>query len=391
MFASAPTFGPPPPCGLGRALDVAFPEYQRTGQDFIAAWILGAGATLLPNYPQTANDLQFLTGPSVADIDGLPGQEVVEGSASKDLQAYTAAGTPVNSRWPKLSTDWTVANPTIGSFGTLDTSADARKVVIALTRSGYIHAYATDAPACSPGDWPRFHHDAANSGDYDRDAALPGRPTDLSLAGDKLSFTSPGDDLMCGTPRAYQLRTSNQPIDSSNFDSATPLSGAPDPAKAGTKRSYDLPAAARRYVAVRAIDEQGNVGRVAGLDRGGGGGGGGGGNPHGGPCGNREVGTKGADRLKGTRLGDRLIGRRGADVLFGYSGADCLKGNGGPDRLRGGAGPDKLFGGVDQDRLFARDGTRDLVRCGVGRHDLAVVDRKDKVRGCEVVKLRRRR
>jgi hypothetical protein len=376
-----------PAAGLGRALDVAFPEYQRTGQDFIAAWSLQAGGTLLPNYPQTMNDLQFLTGPSIADIDGLPGQEVVEGSASKDLQAYTAAGTPVNSRWPKLSTDWTVANPTIGSFGTLDTASDAHKVVIALTRSGYIHAYATDAPACSPGDWPRFHHDPANSGDYDRDADLPGRPVDLSLAGDKLSFTSPGDDLMCGTPRAYQVRTSNQPIDASNFDAATPLSGPPDPVKAGTKRSYEIPSAASRYVAVRAVDDQGNVGRIASVDRGGGGGG----NPHGGPCGNREVGTASADRLKGTRLGDRLIGRRGPDVLLGFRGADCLKGNGGPDRLRGGSGPDKLFGGVDQDRLFARDGTRDLVDCGVGRHDLAVIDRRDRVRRCEVVRGPRRR
>src|SRR5207249_1435554 len=122
------------------------------------------------------------------------------------------ADTPVNNRWPKLSTDWTVANPTIGSFGTLDTSAGARRVVIGLTRSGYINAYTSVAGPCTAAGWPRFHHDNANSGDYDRDATLPGRPSELSLANGRLGFTSPGDDLICGTPHAYQIRTSAQPI-----------------------------------------------------------------------------------------------------------------------------------------------------------------------------------
>ena len=63
------------------------------------------------------NDLQFLTGPSVADIDGVPGEEVVAGSASLDLQAYNAAGAPVGTKWPKLTSDWMVAHPAVGGFG----------------------------------------------------------------------------------------------------------------------------------------------------------------------------------------------------------------------------------------------------------------------------------
>ena len=42
------------------------------------------------------NDLQFITGPSVADIDGLPGEEIVGGSASLDLFAFNAAGAPAS-------------------------------------------------------------------------------------------------------------------------------------------------------------------------------------------------------------------------------------------------------------------------------------------------------
>ena len=171
-----------PAAGLMRALDLALPEYQRS-QDYVGAWSVQGGGQFRPNYPATMNDLQFLTGPAIADIDGLPGEEVVEGSASKDIAAYNAAGAPVDDDWPKLTTDWTVATPLIGSFGTLDTDADARKVVVNMTRSGYIHVYETDAEACSPSSSPRFHHDNANSGDYSRDAVLPGRPDRGSRGG----------------------------------------------------------------------------------------------------------------------------------------------------------------------------------------------------------------
>ena len=394
-----------PAAGLARALDVAFPEYQRTGQDFLAAWSVQGGGQLRPDYPQAVNDLQFLTGPSIADIDGLPGQEIVEGSASKDLSAFNAAGTPVNQRWPKVTTDWTVANPTIGSFGTLDTDSTARKTVISLTRSGYIDAYATDAPACSPSSWPRFHHDNANSGDLDRDATLPGKPTGLSLGGGALSFTSPGDDLMCGTPAGYEIATSPNPIDESNFGSARRPGGAPAPAAAGSTVSYPIPSDADRYLAVRAVDDQGNVGRVSSVDLGPGGGGGGGGRSTG-PCKNPIAGNGRGNRLTGTPSGDRINGRAGSDRIRGGAGDDCifggrgndvekggrgrdrLRGNGGKDKLAGGRGPDLLAGGRGGDRLLTRGGGRDLASCGPG-HDVAIVDRGDHVRGCEVVRRRR--
>jgi Subtilase family len=257
-----------PVAGIQRALDVVFPEYQPAGQDFIAAWSVAGGGQLRPNFPQQVNDLQFLTGPAVADIDGLPGQEIVEGSASMDLEAYDAAGAEL-PRWPKLTTDWTVANPTIGSFGTLDTDSSARKVVFGLTRSGYVNAYATSAPSCSPSAWPRFHHDNANSGDYERDATLPGRPFGLHATPTRISFKAPGDDLLCGTADHYQVVTSANPIDASSFGRAKKLSPAPAPAAAGTTQTYTVPGGAKRYLAIRAVDDRGRVGRPAVIDLGG--------------------------------------------------------------------------------------------------------------------------
>jgi Ca2+-binding RTX toxin-like protein len=425
-----------PAAGLIRALDLALPEYQQTGQDYLMAWAVETGAGGLGagdvrvNFPQQVNDLQFLTGPSVSDIDpALPGQEILEGTASKDLQAFSTAGAQVltpggngTPAWPKVTTDWTVATPLIGSWGTQDTEAGARKVVIGMTRSGYLNAYETGAGACTPSASPRFHHDNANSGFYGRDAVLPGRPYDAASTASELTFRAPGDDLLCGTATAYEVVTSASPIDEDGFSSARSLGGAPAPAQPGVTQSYVPPSGAARYIAIRAVDDQGNVGRPALFDRGPGGGPGPG---PGGRCKNVVRGGPRGQALRGTRSGDRILGFRGRDRIFGFGGQDCLdggrgndrvaghkghdvlrgrrgadrlfagpgrdivRGGLGRDRVRGGAGRDRLLGGAGIDIVFARDRRRDVVKCGKGRRDRAVVDRRDRVRGCEVVRRRR--
>ncbi|MDQ3739308.1 MAG: S8 family serine peptidase, partial [Actinomycetota bacterium] len=199
-----PAFGPlgpaaeafyAPVAGVVRAADVVAPEYQG-GEDQLAAWNTESG-TVAPNWPAQVNDLQFLTGPSIADIDGLPGEEIVAGTSSMDLQAFTPTANDVPG-WPKLTGDWTVANPTIGTFGELETDDATRKVVIGATRSGKVLAYATDAGACAAASWPHFHHDNWNSGDSRTDAIAPGTPTDLRVEGGEIRWTAAGDDLLCG-------------------------------------------------------------------------------------------------------------------------------------------------------------------------------------------------
>ncbi len=63
LGGDSPSFAMPA-AGIMRALDLAFPEYQRAGQDFLAAWSIEGGGQLRPGFPTTMNDLQFLTGPS---------------------------------------------------------------------------------------------------------------------------------------------------------------------------------------------------------------------------------------------------------------------------------------------------------------------------------------
>jgi hypothetical protein len=119
-----------------------------------------------------------------------------------------------------------------------------------------------------------------------------------------------------------------------------------------------------------------------------------GGGPEGGACATVTAGTKKKDKLRGTDGGDKIKGRGGNDKVKALGGEDCVKGNRGRDRLKGnqgddkisgGPGKDRLSGGAGKDKLKARRGGRDIVRCGKGR-DKAIVDARDRVRGCEKVR-----
>ncbi len=296
-----------PTTGLIRALDVVAPEYQG-GQDFIGGWNASTGQ-FRAGYPSPVNDLQFLTGQAVGDVANIPGtQQVLGGTASLDLQALNSAGTPASSAWPKLTADWTVATPTLGSFGTLDTDASAHKVVVSVTRAGELAVYDTPASACSPSSSPRFHHDNANSGDYTRDAVPPGKPYDASLAGDSITFKAPGDDLLCGQAKGYQLVSSNRPVGASDLAGTPVTDVAWDPGS-----THSVTATGGRYFALRFVDDQGNVGRTVTFDRGGGAGGGapGGGGPGGGKQ-SAAAGCSDHARPASTHLrrhGKRLTGR----------------------------------------------------------------------------------
>jgi hypothetical protein len=88
----------------------------------------------------------------------------------------------------------------------------------------------------------------------------------VAVKSGSISFKAPGDDLLCGKADHYQIATSANPIDETNFGDAAPLGGKPDPKAPGADQTYTPPADARRYVAIRAVDDQGNVGRVADVD-----------------------------------------------------------------------------------------------------------------------------
>jgi hypothetical protein len=250
-----------PLAGVKRALDLAVPEYQ-PGQDLVGAWDTATGQ-FRPGFPTPVNDLEFIAGPAVADIDGLPGEEALAATASLDLAAFNATGTHASPAWPKLTGDWVVATPTVGTFGTLDSAPTARKVVAVVTRSGSLQVYRTSAPASAPASWPRFHHDNANSGDSRRDAVAPGSPIGVAVSDGVLRFRAPGDDGLRGTAARYEVFWSRRArIDAADLHSVGRVAELPAPARAGSTQSIRLPERVRGRVGIRAVDEQGNVGRM---------------------------------------------------------------------------------------------------------------------------------
>jgi hypothetical protein len=89
-----------------------------------------------------------------------------------------------------------------------------------------------------------------------RDATSLGAPTSLRFEGKSLRFTAPGDDLLCGRAAAYEIST-----DGRAFVGVTA-----EPVTGGETASVTLQSRPKT-VSVRAVDDQGNVGRAGTLRR----------------------------------------------------------------------------------------------------------------------------
>lgn len=75
-------------------------------------------------------------------------------------------------------------------------------------------------------------------------------------------WTAPGNDGSTGTAASYDIRYSTSAITSANFASATPASGEPTPAVAGTQQNFTLSGLTVNqtyFIAMKATDGSGNV------------------------------------------------------------------------------------------------------------------------------------
>jgi hypothetical protein len=162
-----------PAAGLGRLLAIVLADQQLTADDHIAAWVAATGQ-YVPAFPKHVEELQFLTGPSIADVGGVPGvrtpPEIVEGSAGYFLHAYDITGVEPPG-WPKFTGGWHVANSAIG-----DVDGDGMNEVVALTREGNLFVWDTTAPA-GVEEWPKKRHDLRNTGNYEEPPGQTGNPT----------------------------------------------------------------------------------------------------------------------------------------------------------------------------------------------------------------------
>jgi subtilisin family serine protease len=106
------------------------------------------------------------------------------------------------------------------------------------------------------------------------DSSAPSAVVDLQVSDPSFSaasfaWTAPGDDGAVGTAFLYDVRLSTDPITAGTFEAAQRRPGVPVPGIAGTPhvvRLYALPESnATYYVALRTIDERGNVSPISNV------------------------------------------------------------------------------------------------------------------------------
>ena len=212
-----------------------------------------------PSFPRVTEDYQFLSSSTIANVTGSEtSNQVLSGTGQGLLNAYDGVTGANADGFPKVTGGWLFAPATVSDDGRM----------AAITREGYLFEWdQPDIPECQS-EWPSYRHDQQQSGNYDRDGTPPG-PLRDGVATDtgEIQFEDTGDDGRCGTADHYEIVTSTAPVTPENFAQATPVTDSTTPGTAGTRTSLSL-AGTDRYVAIRAVDEAGNLGPMILIDTG---------------------------------------------------------------------------------------------------------------------------
>ena len=153
-----------------------------------------------PGFPAVVNDLQFLTGPTVADLDGQAGEEVAR-RAPLRRTCTRCAPTAARSRqaWPKLTVRLDGRQPARRArFGKDTADAQGRGVAHPLGHGACLPHRRARVLALARGR-------ASTTTRRTRAtcAATPRRPEPRPMRGSRAGrcgSASPGDDLLCGRP-----------------------------------------------------------------------------------------------------------------------------------------------------------------------------------------------
>ncbi|MEK6276709.1 MAG: S8 family serine peptidase [Actinomycetota bacterium] len=250
-----------------------------------------------------------------------------------------------------------------------DVDGDGKLEVSSLTREGFSFLWDTDQPACGTNDqWWTSRHDEFGTGNYNTDSRPPGTPTELTA-----TPTANGLDLSWKQPgddwlcgTATRFRV---------LASATPIEHPTDGLQlleddvtgaAGSTETASLPGAAR-YLAVLYRDEAGNWGHLASIDLLAQPPGGGGSSDTGGGQG-EQLKPGGCANVKGGTSGpDDLKGTSKGDTIRGFAGDDRISGRRGKDCLAGGRGDDRIKGGFGRDKIKGGRGDDVIYAASQGR------------------------
>ena len=223
------------------------------------------GAMLLATMAAEIARAQTSADSSIVLTWTAPGDDGTIGRAtSYDLRYRTSAisGTDTTSWWNGATQ--VSGEPLPGTAG----STDSMRVrgLTPLTTYYFIVRAADEVP-----NWSGFSNVATKttSGDLTPPAAI----VTLAVTGTTgttmaLRWNAPGNNGSTGTAASYDIRYSTSTITTANWGSATPVTGEPAPAIAGTQQVYTitgLTGSRTYYVAMRATDGAGNVAALSNV------------------------------------------------------------------------------------------------------------------------------
>ncbi len=212
---------------------------------YMRAFEAESGASL-PGMPAKSQGLDFLGGPTIADVSGDGEPEIIEGGDSSALHAFAAGGGQAPG-FPKFQPGWIVFGPTLG-----DLNGDGRTELVAATREGYLMAFKTKGRAEANDEWWSYRHDERNTGRYAMDTRPPGKVRAARLGGGRIAFRAPADDWYSGARvDHYVVKTGRR------------LRVKPT-AEPGARERASLPSRVDR-LRIWAVDDAGNRGRAVAV------------------------------------------------------------------------------------------------------------------------------
>jgi hypothetical protein len=149
--------------GFAAALTALLNGLRIPYEHHLSAWNAASG-DYLSSFPVPVEDYQFFVNPAIADLDGDGRPEVITGSGGYLVHALNALGREPRG-WPKFTGHWLAASAAVG-----DVDGDGKLEVVINSREGMLFVWDTDGPVKVGGrsalQWPKFHHDLRNSGNF---------------------------------------------------------------------------------------------------------------------------------------------------------------------------------------------------------------------------------
>jgi MYXO-CTERM domain-containing protein len=163
--------------GADVALAFASSGQRKDFEHHMAAWDSKTGQ-YKNGFPRVMEDWQFFSNPAVADVDGDGRVDVIAGSAGYFIHGWNVDGVEAKG-FPKFTGGWVMSTPAVG-----DLDGDGKLELVASTRNGWLYAWRTQGKATGRIDWPSFHHDNRNTGNFNvaLDEGHPARPGSCSCS-----------------------------------------------------------------------------------------------------------------------------------------------------------------------------------------------------------------